>query len=145
MNCARRAHASAPTARRRARAVIRLDRPAEAAAVRADSDAVLAAVGTDPVIIDEWQVVPEILGAIKRALDDDPRPGRFVITGSSQADLTASGWPATGRVIRLPMLGLVERELTGMAAGGSIIDRLAAGGRGRTFRSPRMRSTSVGT
>jgi len=122
-----RASGKTTTARRRARTVIRLDRPAEAGAVRADPDAVLAAVGTDPVVIDEWQVVPEILGAIKRAVDEDPRPGRFVITGSSQADLTASGWPATGRVIRLPMLGLVERELAGTVAGGSIIDRLAAG------------------
>ncbi|MFZ0159525.1 MAG: AAA family ATPase [Kineosporiaceae bacterium] len=91
-----RASGKTTTARRRARTVIRLDRPAEADAVRADPDAVLAAVGTDPVVIDEWQVVPEILGAIKRAVDDDPRPGRFVITGSPQADLTASGWPAIG-------------------------------------------------
>lgn len=122
-----RASGKTTTARRHAQTVIRLDRPAEAAAVRADPDAVLKSLGTDAVLIDEWQVVPEILGAVKRAVDDDPRPGRFVITGSSQADLTASGWPATGRVIRLPLVGLVERELAGDVESGSIIDRLAAG------------------
>lgn len=87
----------------------------------------MATLGAGPVALDEWQVVPEILGAIKRSVDDDPRPGRFVITGSSQADLTASVWQSTGRVIRLPLMGLVERELVGGVPGGSIIDRLAAG------------------
>ena len=68
-----------------------------------------------------------MFGAVKRAVDDDPRPGRFIITGSSQADLTAPGWPGTGRLVRIPMFGLVGRELAGSAAGLSIIDRLAAG------------------
>ena len=64
-----------------------------------------------PLLIDEWQMVPEILGAVKRAVDDDPAPGRFIIAGSTQADLTAAGWPATGRLIRLPMYGFTEAEL----------------------------------
>jgi hypothetical protein len=33
-------------------------------------------------------------------VDDDPRPGRFVLTGSSRTDLTITGWPATGRIVR---------------------------------------------
>ncbi len=122
-----RASGKTTTARRHARSILRLDRPAEAGAVRADPDAVLGAVGAGPVVIDEWQVVPEILGAVKRAVDDGADPGSFLLTGSAQTDLTASGWPATGRVIRVPMLGLVERELAGSVTGGSIIDRLAAG------------------
>jgi predicted AAA+ superfamily ATPase len=71
--------------------------------------------------------VPEVLGAVKRAVDEDPRPGRFLVTGSSQADLTSPGWPATGRLIRLPLLGLVQRELVGATGGPSIIDLLASG------------------
>ena len=121
-----RASGKTTTARRHARSVIRLDRPAEASAVRADPDVALAE-GPFPLLLDEWQVVPEVLGAVKRAVDDDPRPGRFIITGSSQADLTAPGWPGTGRVVRIPMFGLVEREIAGTTAGPSIIDRLAAG------------------
>jgi len=78
----------------------------------------------EPILIDEWQVVPEILGAVKRAVDEDPHPGRFVLTGSSQADLTASGWPATGRVVRLTMYPLVGRERHGDPTASPLIDRI---------------------
>jgi hypothetical protein len=43
--------------------------------VRADADASLRGLD-EPVLVDEWQLVPEILGAVKRAVDDDTRPGR---------------------------------------------------------------------
>jgi predicted AAA+ superfamily ATPase len=92
------------------RSVARLDRPAEAAAFRADPDVVLAGL-PEPVLIDEWQVVPEVLGAVKRAVDTDPRRGRFVVTGSVRADLRHEGWPATGRLVRVDMTGLTQREL----------------------------------
>lgn len=78
--------------------------------VAADPDAALIGL-EEPVLIDEWQVVPEVLGAVKRAVDDDPRPGRFVLTGSVRAELSASGWPATGRVVRVALWGLCQREL----------------------------------
>jgi hypothetical protein len=32
----------------------------------------------EPVLLDEWQAIPAVLGAVKRAVDDDPRPGRFL-------------------------------------------------------------------
>jgi predicted AAA+ superfamily ATPase len=63
--------------------MLRLYRPADAAAVRADPDLALR-IRDSPLLIDEWQLVPEVLGAVKRAVDDDPRPARFVITGSAQ-------------------------------------------------------------
>ena len=85
--------------------------------VRADPDAALSA-GPFPLLVDEWQVVPEVLGAVKRAVDERPGPGRFVITGSTQADLTTAGWPATGRLIRVEMYGLVEREIEGLVTEG---------------------------
>ena len=91
-----RACGKTTTTRRQCRSALRLDVPAQAAVVRADPDAALRDL-PDPILIDEWQLAPDILGAVKRAVDDDPRPGRFVLTGSSQADLTATGWPATGR------------------------------------------------
>jgi predicted AAA+ superfamily ATPase len=114
--------------------VLRLDVPAQAAAVRADPDAALRGLA-EPVLIDEWQLVPEILGAVKRAVDDDPRPGRFVLTGSSQADLTASGWPATGRVVRLTMYPLIGRERHGDPDSPSLIDRILNGDSG-AFATP---------
>lgn len=36
----------------------------------------------EPLLIDEWQAAPAVLGAVKRAVDVDPRPGRFLLTGS---------------------------------------------------------------
>jgi predicted AAA+ superfamily ATPase len=38
----------------------------------------------DLMVIDEIQRVPELLLAIKHEVDTDPRPGRFVLTGSSR-------------------------------------------------------------
>ncbi|WP_322770078.1 ATP-binding protein [Frankia sp. Cr1] len=122
-----RACGKTTTTRRVCQSILRLDVPAQAAVVRADPDAALRGL-EEPVLIDEWQVVPEVLGAVKRAVDDDPRPGRFVLTGSSQADLTASGWPATGRIVRLTMYPLVGRERHGDPTAPSLIDRILDGG-----------------
>lgn len=38
----------------------------------------------DPMVIDEVQRVPELLLAIKETVDADPRPGRFLLTGSAK-------------------------------------------------------------
>lgn len=122
-----RACGKTTTGRRHCAGRLRLDRPAEAAIARADPDAALAE-GPFPLLIDEWQVVPDVLGAVKRAVDEGTGPGRFVLTGSTQADLTAAGWPATGRLIRAGMYGLTERELEGRAAQAAFLDRLLAEG-----------------
>ena len=104
-------------------------RPAEAAVVRADPDAALAA-GPFPLLVDECQVVPEVLGAVKRAVDEGAAAGSFVLTGSSRADLTAAGWPATGRLIRVLMYGLAERELEHGSSRPPVLDRLVTEGAG---------------
>lgn len=76
-----RATGKTTTALRHVIDTARLDRPGEAAAFQADPDAALAARPT-PLLIDEWHVVPGVLGAVKRAVDTDPRPGRYVIPTS---------------------------------------------------------------
>ena len=119
-----RAAGKTTTARRHAATVIRLDREAEAAAFRADPDAALRAQ-PEPVLLDEWQAVPSVLGAIKRAVDDDPRPARFLLTGSVRAELQAEMWPGTGRLVRLRLYGLTVRELVQRTFGPTFIDRLA--------------------
>lgn len=83
---------------------MRLDQPAQAAAFVADPDAALRN-RDEPVLLDEWQEVPAVLGAVKRAVDDDSRPGRFLLTGSVRADLETVTWPGTGRLVRLRMFG----------------------------------------
>lgn len=121
-----RATGKTTTAARHATGLARLDRPREAAVFEADPDAALSAY-EEPILLDEWQEVPSVLGAVKRAVDSDPRPGRFILTGSVRADLEAKTWPGTGRVVRLPMYGLTVGELEDRLDRGSFIDRLAAG------------------
>lgn len=122
-----RACGKTTTGKRHSAGRLQLDRPQEAAVARADPDAVLED-GPFPLLIDEWQAVPEVLGAVKRAVDERRGPGRFVITGSTQADLTSAGWAATGRLIRAPMYGLAEREIEGRAAGRPMLDILLTDG-----------------
>lgn len=94
--------------------VLDLSLPGVRLAAREDPDAILSSsVGT--VLIDEWQEAPEILGAVKRAIDQDRdnTPGRFIVTGSVRATLQAATWPGTGRLIRIRMYGLTQAELAG--------------------------------
>jgi predicted AAA+ superfamily ATPase len=81
----------------------------------------------EPALLDEWQEVPEVLGAVKRAVDANPRSGRFILTGSVSAELTANSWPGTGRVARIPMWGMTTREARGAVNGKLFVDRLHDG------------------
>lgn len=128
-----RAAGKTTMAARHARTIVRLDREAEAAAFRADADAALAAQPT-PVLLDEWQAVAPVLGAVKRAVDADPRPGRFILTGSVRAELEGETWPGTGRLVRLRLYGVAMREVA-RASSAPFIDRLA-GGRLEQFGLP---------
>jgi predicted AAA+ superfamily ATPase len=118
-----RASGKTTTALRHVVDTVRLDRPGEAVAFQADPDAALAAQST-PLLIDEWQLVPEVLGAIKRAVDIDSTPGQFVITGSVRADLDDQTWPGTGRVIRVPVWPLAQRELLRRGGGPGLLDQI---------------------
>lgn len=121
-----RATGKTTTAIRRAATVVRLDREAEAVAFRADPDAALRGL-REPILLDEWQLVRGVLGAVKRAVDADPRPGRFLITGSVRGDLDGELWPGTGRLTRVPMFGMTVREQAGLGGGVPFLDRVVAG------------------
>jgi predicted AAA+ superfamily ATPase len=106
--------------------VDRLDVPDVAAVYRADPDAALRRAGR-PLLIDEWQHVPEVLGAVKRAVDTDRTPGQFILTGSVSAETDISTWAGTGRVVRIDMWPLTEREVeTGDVSGPGLIERLTS-------------------
>lgn len=81
-----RACGKTTTALRYAKTFVRCDDPNEAAAFAADPAAALAA-SVEPILLDEWQEVPGLLGAIKRSVDADFSPGRFILTGSIRAQL----------------------------------------------------------
>jgi hypothetical protein len=121
-----RATGKTTTAARHAASVVRLDRPAEAAVFKADPDVALEEY-KEPILLDEWQEVPTVLGAVKRAVDNDPRPGRFLLTGSVRVDLDTVTWPGTGRLVRVPMYGMTVREQVGGVETQPLMDRLAKG------------------
>lgn len=121
-----RATGKTTTAARHAASLVRLDRPAEAAVFHADPDVALGE-HKEPILLDEWQEVPAVLGAVKRAVDHDPRPGRFLLTGSVRADLDTVIWPGTGRLVRVPMYGMTVREQLGNVETQPLMDRLAGG------------------
>jgi hypothetical protein len=121
-----RACGKTTTAIRLADSVVRLDSD-EAAAFRASPDAALRG-RAEPVLLDEWQMVPEVLGAVKRAIDTDRRPGRFLITGSARSDPADRFWPVTGRVVMLRMHPLTVAEQQHRPSR-PLVDRIAAGDR----------------
>ena len=72
-------------------------------------------------------MVPDVLGAVRRAVDSEPRPGRYLLTGSVRATLENDIWPATGRLVRLAMYPMSQREIVGRIDGPTFFDRLAEG------------------
>ena len=120
-----RAVGKTTSAARFACSVVRLDREREAAPFRSDPDAALAAFPA-PVLLDEWQEVPAVLGAVKRSVDADGSTGRFLMTGSVRADAASRTWPATGRVVRADMHPLTMAERSGRPTP-PLIDRLVGG------------------
>ena len=121
-----RAAGKSTTLRRRAATAVRLDRAAEAAAFLADPDAALRGM-PEPVLLDEWQNAPGVLGAVRRAVEADPRPGRFLVTGSVNAELENQVWPGTGRLTRVAMYPMTVREQLARVRGPGFLEQLAAG------------------
>lgn len=66
----------------------------------------------DRAVIDEIQRAPDLILALKQSVDEDPRPGRFLITGS--VDLFRSSLSPdslAGRVETIELLPLSQAEL----------------------------------
>lgn len=87
-----------------------LDDPAVMAAVRADPVGFVRQL--DRAIVDEVQRVPELLMAIKLVVDEDRRPGRFLLTGSANLmSLPQIADSLAGRIEVLTLLPLSQSEL----------------------------------
>ncbi len=99
--------------------------------VRATREAALAdpegfVAGLDgPVLIDEVQRAPELLLAIKDAVDRDLTPGRFLLTGSANVVTSRRVKDAlTGRMETIRLWPLAQSEIRG--ASGNFVDALFA-------------------
>lgn len=67
-----------------------------------------------------------MLGAVKRAVDEDSRPGRFLLTGSVRAGLENAVWPGTKRYLIDPALiaaGL-RTDVAGVMRDGDLLGRV---------------------
>ncbi|HEY9595941.1 MAG TPA: ATP-binding protein [Spirochaetia bacterium] len=68
----------------------------------------------DGLILDEAQYVPEIFAYLKTAVDADPRPGKYIVTGSQQFGLLAGVTESlAGRAASLTLLPFSLEELKG--------------------------------
>ncbi len=98
------------TALRRAATIHRLDDPGQLEILRAAPDRLL--IGDTPILIDEWQRLPSSWDVVRRAVDADPAPARFVLTGSA-APADAPTHSGAGRIVTIRMrpMSLAERGL----------------------------------
>jgi predicted AAA+ superfamily ATPase len=98
------------TALERAETVFRLDDPAEFELARSDPARLIA--GRTPILIDEWQRLPEVWDLVRRAVDSGAAPGSFILTGSA-TPAKAPTHSGAGRIATLRMrpMTLVERGI----------------------------------
>lgn len=91
-----------------------------------DDELILLSAKSDPVgmirsidrgVIDEIQRAPQLLLAIKKSVDEDRRPGRFLLTGSANLMLLPTVADSlAGRMEMLTLLPLSQSELHGNSA-----------------------------
>lgn len=82
--------------------------------------------GLDRAIIDEIQRAPDLLLAIKKTVDEDYRPGRFLLTGSANVlTLPRVADSLAGRMDTIRLLPLARAEIAGKVP--TFLENLFAG------------------
>lgn len=77
----------------------------------------------DKVVIDEIQRAPEVLIAIKKSVDEDRRPGRFLITGSANVlTIPRVKESLAGRMEIIPLYPLSRSEILGRSTTAFLTD-----------------------
>ena len=104
-----RAVGKTTTALQRAESCFELDDPDVLDVLGADPRRLVREPG--PVVVDEWQRMPQSWDLVRRAVDADMSPGRFILTGSA-SPTTPPTHTGAGRIISVRMrpLGLCERR-----------------------------------
>ena len=73
---------------------------------------------TDTLIIDEVQRVPSLLPAIKKAVDEDTRPGQYLLTGSANIQsLPTVRESLAGRIAKIRLRPLAQGEIRKIVPG----------------------------
>ncbi len=93
-------------------------------AARRDPEALVG--GSEPVTLDEVQREPGLLSAVKRAIDRDRKPGRFLLTGSANLLLMRGmSESLAGRASYLTLWPMTRREQRGLGRAGRWDELLA--------------------
>lgn len=104
---------------------VTLDDPAALSLATSDPVTFLQQAGNRTLVIDEIQRRPELTLALKAAVDSDRRPGRFIITGSSDlARAVGQKDSLAGRVVDVHLEPLAQQELSGTVNEGAFADRV---------------------
>lgn len=91
------------------------------------------------LVIDEIQRVPELIVAMKAAVDRDKSPGKFLVTGSANLlELAATHESLAGRAQSLTLYSFSQSELKAQST--AFIDRAFAGQRFHELSSDQTRS-----
>jgi predicted AAA+ superfamily ATPase len=115
--CGKTTLARSVSGRGRDFAFLTFDRAADKTAAETDPDGFVEAL-PPRVILDEVQRVPAIFPAIKRSVDEDRRPGRFLLTGSANPlVLPTVSESLTGRMEILTLRPFSQGELLGRREG----------------------------
>jgi uncharacterized protein len=98
------------TAQRRAATVFAMDDATQRELLTADPQRLDRA--PTPVLIDEWQREPAVWDFVRRSVDRNPAPARFLLTGSA-TPTSAPTHSGAGRIVQLRMrpMSLAERAL----------------------------------
>lgn len=105
--------------------ILSLDAMAVYNAARADPDAFVRQ-SEGLLVIDEVQRVPGLIRAMKDAVEEDRRPGRFLVTGSADLlHVPGTEESLAGRAETVVLYGLSQGELTGHRE--DFVDHLLAG------------------
>jgi len=90
------------TGRRFASSEVMMDASVRAR-LAAELDPVVLLEGTPPLLLDEWQLAPDIWNPMRRACDDRGQPGQFILTGSADPPDDLTRHSGAGRVLRVRM------------------------------------------
>ena len=115
------------TAEQRAHGLLRLDSRANRESVQADPELVRSRAR--PLLIDEWQKVPEVWDVVRRAVDEDRSGGQYLLVGSAAPAPGATAHSGAGRIGRLRMRPMTLSE-RGVAEPTVSLRRLLSGARG---------------
>ena len=114
------------TAEQRVLSLLRLDSKANLEAVHADPGLLLKRAR--PLLVDEWQKVPEVWDIVRRAVDDDPTGGQFLLAGSASPRHGGTAHSGAGRIGRLRMRPMTLSE-RGVASPTVSLSELLTGSR----------------